>query len=366
MLPKKNVPLYATERTASPGEFPVLAVLFCARPLRCCELVVGLLDAPVSHTFFGGDFGLILVFVFFACEKHLFGVGVGLSFFACEKQPFVTCLVFLLGFGFIENKFLGFCGDSTGASGFGYIFGCCQVYICGQNFLSASAPPNLNPHPTSCLIANKKAYLPLRDDMLGTWDFLQQPDDEKRNGEDEHPDQRHAHQSVDRGFIDVKEFIEIKLYQRMDYVDAKCGKAKLRDDRVRLDARPELLEQRKDEDADDHMGRAVMLVVEFVEFAFGDCQVMGAVNCREVCDDRQAEERPQRLFRQRIAHEIGAEQEVTDVGLEQAGIKCGFEAEHFLDERHEPCKNEPDGKEIKEGFLVHVFDEYFQEWRHDV
>lgn len=83
-----NVPLYATERTASPGEFPVLAVLFCAMPLRCCELVVGLLDAPVSHTFFGGDFGLILVF-------------------RLRKTSIVTCLVFLL-FCFIENKFSGF------------------------------------------------------------------------------------------------------------------------------------------------------------------------------------------------------------------------------------------------------------------
>ncbi len=154
----------------------------------------------------------------------------------------------------------------------------------------------------------------------------------------------------------------------MDDVDAESGGADPCDQGIRLDLVRHVLESDKDEQRNQQVVRSVMLVEELIELARrqADVQVISTPKRRKIADGREYTQWHQVFFRNRVEHEIGAEQEIADIRLEQSGIQGNFEAEELRQKRQEAGKDDPEHQKSLEGFLVHVSYQQLQKRRHDV
>lgn len=127
----------------------------------------------------------------------------------------------------------------------------------------------------------------LGDDLPDHRNFLQQPDDQERQEEQDEPGKRQADQDASGVFIDIEEFIQVDLEQRMDDVYAERRVAHAGDPAVAPDFPGEVPEADIDKQRNGERIRPVMFVVEIVEFAILVGQAQGAKHGDEVARECQ-------------------------------------------------------------------------------
>lgn len=154
----------------------------------------------------------------------------------------------------------------------------------------------------------------------------------------------------------------------MNDVDPECRGADSCDQSARLDLFAHVLESDKDEQRDEQGVRAVMFVEEIIEFICRQAcvQIIRSPKCDKIADNGESAKRQQVFFGHRIQHEIGAEQEIADVGFEQPCGNSEFKLKELRQERQQTRKADPEQQECLEGFFVHVVDEQLQKWRHQI